>query len=69
MIMWRLNFSDTVDDIDNLIEKGYDREKKRKYYKIYYNDEDQEGQIIMAGGEKAKSSAEYGRQIVKNILS
>ena len=35
-----IKFSDTVDDIDNLIEKGYDREKKRKYYKIYYNDED-----------------------------
>ena len=35
-----IKFSDTVDDIDNLLEKGYDREKKRKYYKIYYNDED-----------------------------
>ena len=25
-----IKFSDTVDDIDNLIEKGYDREKEKK---------------------------------------
>ena len=35
-----IKFNDTVDDINNLIEKGYDKEKKKKYYKIYYNDED-----------------------------
>ena len=35
-----IKFKDTIDDINNLIEKGYDKEKKKKYYKIYYNDED-----------------------------
>lgn len=35
-----INFDATVDDVASLIEKGYDKEKKKKYYKIYYNDED-----------------------------
>lgn len=35
-----IKFNDTVDDINNLIEKGYDKEKRKKFYKIYYNDED-----------------------------
>lgn len=35
-----IKFNDIVDDINNLIEKGYDKEKGKKFYKIYFNDED-----------------------------
>lgn len=35
-----IKFNATVEDVASLIEKGYDREKNKKYYKIYYDDEE-----------------------------